>query len=882
MKNFKRIIKSSFAIVLALIMLFGVACAKTPPSNPTPPEEPPVVLRPSKITFYQERLDLIVGDKQTNVALVDVTADGLKMVYDSVDESIATVNEDTGEVEAINEGETKIIASYGEISNEYTVKVQYLDGILPSVVTSETATSFSVAKYSTYKFEPKIKYNNKIFNDGEFNYRVEGDSTVLESLGEGLFKANNSGTATVVIEADWKKFKYAEISDLTLKFNLTVVDDFIVNVEGLDGDFVQVYTLASFGGKNYETSKDFEPIVTVNGDELDSSCIQAIEIADTEIATYENKKIVAKKYGETVANVKVVYNELEIVNQYKIFVERPIAKFDKTVKYFSSEKGTLRDETSNFEDLTLSQYIYGKASSEEIVDATIEGEQLTVSNNKIYGLTKKVFEPEDENDTNGTATEVTIQVGSATEIYEVDLIVYGMYIYEVDDLNVFIRGEDDTELDCYVELGRDIDVANTPLRVHFTDNPESDLIPTETKSDKQIKGFKGTFDGKGHKISNLTTANYGLFCVTFDASIKNIAFENVNITGGGMFAENIINTEFENVYVKVATMSGYEGASNVFSPFVVRQGNFKNIFVDAQAVKLDAQNINLRGAFVAIEHACIPNATPPIFENCLVLSDLPVGVNVSVTNTATKPLTESSSVQLLLAENVFVNNTEKAALMEHVWNNTAFASAKKYFRAKYVLDNLDKFPDVKPDEITETNVVSALVKMIAEVEAVNGPFNITSETLNTYGKVIKQEGVRSYKTENEVKADPNTLSFFESFIGYDYWSMVDGMIIWGEVDINAEDGEVYLNVGSLAGHWVEGFSGNPLTPNIGDEIRLNKLSCFGYKFIGWKSFQTGQIFYATDGLDYIIVEDNYNGKAMEFVAVWEVDPNVSVSPEYPL
>ena len=68
MKNFKRIIKSSFAVVLACIMLFSVACKKDPV---TPDDQPPEDLGPNSISFYKESLDLTVGDKETNKALVD-------------------------------------------------------------------------------------------------------------------------------------------------------------------------------------------------------------------------------------------------------------------------------------------------------------------------------------------------------------------------------------------------------------------------------------------------------------------------------------------------------------------------------------------------------------------------------------------------------------------------------------------------------------------------------------------------------------------------------------------------------------------------------------------------------------------------------------------
>ena len=43
-----------------------------------------------------------------------------------------------------------------------------------------------------------------------------------------------------------------------------------------------------------------------------------------------------------------------------------------------------------------------------------------------------------------------------------------------------------------------------------------------------IKNFKGTFDGNGYKISNLT-GSQGLFDSATGANIKNLELENLNI-----------------------------------------------------------------------------------------------------------------------------------------------------------------------------------------------------------------------------------------------------------------------------------------------------------------------------------------------------------------
>lgn len=76
-----------------------------------------------------------------------------------------------------------------------------------------------------------------------------------------------------------------------------------------------------------------------------------------------------------------------------------------------------------------------------------------------------------------------------------------------------------------------------------------------------IKNFQGTFDGNGHKITNLTGTN-GLFASTSGATIKNVGLENININGssyvGGLIG-NATNTNISNCY----TTGSINGTSDV-------------------------------------------------------------------------------------------------------------------------------------------------------------------------------------------------------------------------------------------------------------------------------------------------------------------------------
>ena len=102
-------------------------------------------------------------------------------------------------------------------------------------------------------------------------------------------------------------------------------------------------------------------------------------------------------------------------------------------------------------------------------------------------------------------------------------------------------------------------------------------------------GFKGTFDGNGHTVSNLViTGNksyVGLFANTYEGEIKNLTVENAKVSGRlgvGVVAGNPYTSKFTNITVKghievngFAYVGGV-GGRNAYA-------NWENITVDADA-----------------------------------------------------------------------------------------------------------------------------------------------------------------------------------------------------------------------------------------------------------------------------------------------------------
>ncbi len=109
-------------------------------------------------------------------------------------------------------------------------------------------------------------------------------------------------------------------------------------------------------------------------------------------------------------------------------------------------------------------------------------------------------------------------------------------------------------------------------------------------------GFGGTFDGLGHKISNIklawdnATGGYGgLFGTLTGATVRNVTFENVNYAGanvallGRMTLEgNGQNTQLENVAVSISGWSA-TGECGVFVSRSSRNTIYNNVTVDVAA-----------------------------------------------------------------------------------------------------------------------------------------------------------------------------------------------------------------------------------------------------------------------------------------------------------
>lgn len=829
MKKMKNIIKSLFAVVLALVMLCGVACGES--------KEPQYDIRPDPgqqtefLSLTQSNLNLTVGEIKEIKAAHSIIA-GQTLEWESDNEQVATIN--NGSIEAINVGKANIIATYGNLTATCAINVSFHPTEQPIIVASvENSSTFNLPVGDRYEFSPLISYCGRTFSDGEFTYDI-ANTDVLEQE-NGIFVAKSKGLTTVDIIGSWRGLSS---NSIRMSVSVKVIDDVIVKLNGINKDSIDVYTTTNrFNDDNFTKVVDITPEIIVNGQqEANPSVVVRLADENGEFATYENGKLTGKAFGQTKLYVEYDNDGEKIVKQYTVNVLRPTATFNKKVNYFSSQTGVLKDETNGYANTTLAQFLYGVATEEEIIDAFIDGQKLTVKDNKIMGITGI---------SNGTY-DVVISVGTDTEVYDVEMTVYGQYIYTAEDLNVFNVTEKKSTSSFYAELAKDIYAQGFNLKTHFYDNPQSLLLPTTGKTLDQAQGFTGTFDGKGYSIFNLTVNQYGLFCATHNATIKNVGFINATINNGGLLGDNIDATNIENLYINVGSMQSVKGGSNVIAKNHVRGGYFKNIYVNVPTLSND--DINMLGAFVTVDvnqYTSGTNSTAvlPTFENCVVVSSLPLGTSSA----------SEAWVSLAVAE----NNTleDKIAFGDAFFEHSYFKDIKSSGKPIYSLwqeEYNNKYPD--------NNATGGQI-------------------INAKGRILVLEGVKLYTSRAKMIQDPAYNTVFNSFSS-DYWSMREGVLVWGKLNLVANEGEIYLDMGDASGRIIQGYDGNPIKANVGADIILPDITCFGLKLVGWRHYVTGEYLQKDTSGKYII--KNYDGKAYDYVAVWEADDDIATGSEIEL
>ncbi len=195
--------------------------------------------------------------------------------------------------------------------------------------------------------------------------------------------------------------------------------------------------------------------------------------------------------------------------------------------------------------------------------ATLEGDQIT---GVVSGATSVVAE------TDGCSASAEVKI-------------YDMFVSDAEEWCKMLSSR---TLGASFLLDGDIDFAGKTYTGTYTG------VPAAVKS----QSFRGTLDGNGHTVKNIRLGGSGyasLFGQLYSAQIRNIAFENVELSGGSGLATSISgqNTLVENVSLELRftqrPASGHILLNTAFG------GTLRNVLVTVTAPGKNTDNLDLIG-----------------------------------------------------------------------------------------------------------------------------------------------------------------------------------------------------------------------------------------------------------------------------------------------
>lgn len=195
----------------------------------------------------------------------------------------------------------------------------------------------------------------------------------------------------------------------------------------------------------------------------------------------------------------------------------------------------------------------------------------------------------------------------------------------VSDITSFTAGQTYTisnanDLNKLLKLSATQDTSN----VKFVMTQDIDMSGVNDWSG--IENFKGTFDGNGYKISNLT-GSQGLFKNTNGAEIKNLELENLNITGNsekvGGLVGSATNTNLKNIKLS-GTVTNNGTTTGALAGYFDNTGGSKTEISNIASF-VDVTGTEKTGGLIGHYNVGFSHSDPrsnPIFNNVYSVGDV--------------------------------------------------------------------------------------------------------------------------------------------------------------------------------------------------------------------------------------------------------------------
>lgn len=433
---------------------------------------------------------------------------------------------------------------------EITVKEDPVLSVNQSAVTIGVGETFTLTADAENVEEPVFLWTV----DGD---AAQGIVTLSQSGNTATIKGVAVGETKLVASVEYDGHVYFKSVSVTVKESSDVTLVLSNNVGfDKDGYHVRLSTISTDAGD--ETS--IVPIVTA----YKNNAIVATEIewqsADLTVAMTDGNKFVSVGEGKTSIIGSCEIDGTTYSVSVSVEVYRPTIALD--------EKFVI--ETENLSDFTIESEVRGNAK-----DVTYNGESVGSfdTQSKLVTLTKSKL-PRAAAEM-GENRQLVLETSLAN--YTVNIDLYTKIIRTKADFDgvaalAKIACPNSAALwDGYFVLGADIEY-NAPFISKIADLDSLWVAVEGSWYNGGLYGFKGVFDGKGHKIEGISidggkniASVFGVLHI--DGVIKNISFTKASVTANSSFVCSAGGGTVENVYVQYDSMGQgvqhYEGDGSV-------------------------------------------------------------------------------------------------------------------------------------------------------------------------------------------------------------------------------------------------------------------------------------------------------------------------------
>ena len=347
---------------------------------------------------------------------------------------------------------------------------------------------------------------------------------VWASQDESIATVNQTGE--VVMKKTGKTKITATINDKVFTCDLTVEDRLVDFV--FDTKSVEISTIKN----EFETSQKVDIRVDVNYEALENPEI-TWTTADSSVATVENGVVTAVGKGFTKVTASIDFNGKTYRSSLDVSVYPYYEHFSMSGVAFT--QSAIEDVlTFDYSKKSVVEYVkFGdKVIDESEYTFTENTLQINVSALKNIGLGKYNLQIAEEHN------------ATISYLYECPVAIATYAIKDLDSLKMFMANVGSTTswgssatVSTYFALSANIDCA------------DAGALPTSAKV------FRGTFDGMGYAISNMTigTGGRGMFGLTIDVTGKvfDLALVDVTVSTGayGGALCGMLNGTVENIFI---------------------------------------------------------------------------------------------------------------------------------------------------------------------------------------------------------------------------------------------------------------------------------------------------------------------------------------------